>query len=255
VALLYKSLQKHGFAVGALHGDMDQSARTAALDQFRKGEIPLLVASDVAARGLDIPETSHVFNFDVPHHADDYVHRIGRTGRAGRPGTAISIVTPLKPVPAPKAASSPGRSIVRQPRPAAKPSSPATHVRAKAQEKAQDRDREKARVTVHRKPASRAGIADPDTPVAAAAPARNHRHRRLRSHRHPRLRPRAPLRSAAPKHRMPRARRQPSLPITRICRRSCCDPFAPESEPYKRQKPRSATARLEPVYRSFILVR
>ncbi len=95
VALLYKSLQKHGFSVGALHGDMDQPARTAALDQFRKGEIPLLVASDVAARGLDIPATSHVFNFDVPHHADDYVHRIGRTGRAGRAGTAISIVTPL----------------------------------------------------------------------------------------------------------------------------------------------------------------
>ena len=95
VALLYKSLQKHGFSVGALHGDMDQSARTAALDQFRKGEIPLLVASDVAARGLDIPAVSHVFNFDVPHHADDYVHRIGRTGRAGRTGTAISIVTPL----------------------------------------------------------------------------------------------------------------------------------------------------------------
>src|ERR1700739_524662 len=95
VALLYKSLQKHGFAVGALHGDMDQPARTAALDQFRKGEIPLLVASDVAARGLDIPAVSHVFNFDVPHHADDYVHRIGRPGRAGRAGTAISIVTPL----------------------------------------------------------------------------------------------------------------------------------------------------------------
>jgi superfamily II DNA/RNA helicase len=72
---------------------MDQSARTAALDQFRKGELPLLVASDVAARGLDIPEVSHVFNFDVPHHPDDYVHRIGRTGRAGRTGTAISIVT------------------------------------------------------------------------------------------------------------------------------------------------------------------
>jgi superfamily II DNA/RNA helicase len=95
VALLYKSLQKHGFAVGALHGDMDQPARTAALDQFRKGEIPLLVASDVAARGLDIPAVSHIFNFDVPHHADDYVHRIGRTARAGRTGTAISIVTPL----------------------------------------------------------------------------------------------------------------------------------------------------------------
>ncbi|RZN25780.1 DEAD/DEAH box helicase [Bradyrhizobium sp. Leo121] len=95
VAVLHKSLQKHGFSVGALHGDMDQSARTAALDQFRKGELPLLVASDVAARGLDIPAVSHVFNFDVPHHPDDYVHRIGRTGRAGRTGTAISIVTPL----------------------------------------------------------------------------------------------------------------------------------------------------------------
>jgi superfamily II DNA/RNA helicase len=95
VAVVHKSLQKHGFSVGALHGDMDQSARTAALDQFRKGDIPLLVASDVAARGLDIPAVSHVFNFDVPHHADDYVHRIGRTGRAGRAGTAISIVTGL----------------------------------------------------------------------------------------------------------------------------------------------------------------
>jgi superfamily II DNA/RNA helicase len=95
VAIVYKSLQKHGFSVGALHGDMDQPARMAALDQFRKGELPLLVASDVAARGLDIPEVSHVFNFDVPHHPDDYVHRIGRTGRAGRTGAAISIVTPL----------------------------------------------------------------------------------------------------------------------------------------------------------------
>jgi len=95
VAVVYKSLQKHGFAVGALHGDMDQPARMAALEQFRKGEVPLLVASDVAARGLDIPAVSHVFNFDVPHHPDDYVHRIGRTGRAGRSGTAISIVTSL----------------------------------------------------------------------------------------------------------------------------------------------------------------
>ncbi|OJU21081.1 MAG: DEAD/DEAH box helicase [Afipia sp. 62-7] len=94
VAVVYKSLQKHGFSVGALHGDMDQSARMAALDQFRKGELPLLVASYVAARGLDIPEVSHVFNFDVPHHPDDYVHRIGRTGRAGRLGTAISLVSP-----------------------------------------------------------------------------------------------------------------------------------------------------------------
>lgn len=95
VAALAKSLQKHGFSVGALHGDMEQSARTAALEQFRKGELPLLVASDVAARGLDIPDVSHVFNFDVPHHPDDYVHRIGRTGRAGRSGTAISLVAPM----------------------------------------------------------------------------------------------------------------------------------------------------------------
>ena len=94
VALLHRSLVKHGFSAVALHGDMDQSARTAALDQFRGGEISLLVASDVAARGLDIPAVSHVFNFDVPHHPDDYVHRIGRTGRAGRSGTAVTIVSP-----------------------------------------------------------------------------------------------------------------------------------------------------------------
>src|SRR5580700_9788247 len=92
VATLYRSLLRHGFSVQALHGDMDQPARTAALDQFRKGEVTLLVASDVAARGLDIDDVSHIYNFDVPHHADDYVHRIGRTGRAGRAGTAITIV-------------------------------------------------------------------------------------------------------------------------------------------------------------------
>jgi superfamily II DNA/RNA helicase len=95
VATLHRSLVSHGFSAIALHGDMDQSARTAALDSFRRGEIKLLVASDVAARGLDIPAVSHIFNFDVPHHPDDYVHRIGRTGRAGRLGTAITIVAPL----------------------------------------------------------------------------------------------------------------------------------------------------------------
>jgi len=95
VATLHRSLVSHGFSAVALHGDMDQSARTAALDQFRRGEVKLLVASDVAARGLDIPAVSHVFNFDVPHHPDDYVHRIGRTGRAGRSGTAITIVAPI----------------------------------------------------------------------------------------------------------------------------------------------------------------
>jgi len=94
VATLHRSLLRHGFSAVALHGDMDQTARMAALDQFRKNEVTLLVASDVAARGLDIPDVSHVFNFDVPHHPDDYVHRIGRTGRAGRSGAAITIVAP-----------------------------------------------------------------------------------------------------------------------------------------------------------------
>jgi superfamily II DNA/RNA helicase len=95
VANLHRSLLRHKFNAVALHGDMDQAARTAALDRFRRGEAELLIASDVAARGLDIPEVSHIFNFDVPHHPDDYVHRIGRTGRAGRSGTAITIVAPM----------------------------------------------------------------------------------------------------------------------------------------------------------------
>jgi superfamily II DNA/RNA helicase len=93
VATLHRSLLRHGFSVQALHGDMDQSARTAALDQFRKNEVMLLVASDVAARGLDIPDVSHIYNFDVPVHPDDYVHRIGRTGRAGRSGQAVTLVS------------------------------------------------------------------------------------------------------------------------------------------------------------------
>ena len=92
VATLFRSLLRHGFSVQALHGDMDQPARMAALEKFRNGEVTLLVASDVAARGLDIPDVSHIYNFDVPFHPDDYVHRIGRTGRAGRSGTAITIV-------------------------------------------------------------------------------------------------------------------------------------------------------------------
>ena len=93
VAVLCKSLQKHGFNASALHGDMEQRLRMKTLDSFRAGEIALLVASDVAARGLDIPEVGHVFNFDVPIHAEDYVHRIGRTGRAGRSGCAFMLAT------------------------------------------------------------------------------------------------------------------------------------------------------------------
>jgi superfamily II DNA/RNA helicase len=94
VDILYKSLTRHGFSVGALHGDMPQTARFATLEKFKAGAIRLLVCSDVAARGIDIGGLSHVFNFDVPHHSEDYVHRIGRTGRAGREGHAYTLASP-----------------------------------------------------------------------------------------------------------------------------------------------------------------
>tara|TARA_R110002073_G_scaffold18322_1_gene67964 strand:- start:136 stop:1650 length:1515 start_codon:yes stop_codon:yes gene_type:complete len=95
VDVVYKSLERHGYNTAArLHGDMVQSVRMETLSKFKSGDVTLLVCSDVAARGLDIPAMSHVFNFDVPTHADDYVHRIGRTGRAGREGVAISIAVP-----------------------------------------------------------------------------------------------------------------------------------------------------------------
>jgi superfamily II DNA/RNA helicase len=93
VDILYKSLTRHGFSVGALHGDLPQPVRFATLEKFKAGELKLLVCSDVAARGIDIGGLSHVFNFDVPYHAEDYVHRIGRTGRAGREGHAYTIAT------------------------------------------------------------------------------------------------------------------------------------------------------------------
>ena len=94
VDILHRSLTGHGFDAAALHGDMAQSKRTETLDRFRNGEVQLLVASDVAARGLDIKGMSHVFCFDVPHHAEDYVHRIGRTGRAGREGRSFMLASP-----------------------------------------------------------------------------------------------------------------------------------------------------------------
>ncbi|WOE76381.1 DEAD/DEAH box helicase [Alterisphingorhabdus coralli] len=90
---LNKSLKRHGFDSGEIHGDMDQSNRLAELDRFKADTINILVASDVAARGLDIKGVSHVFNFDAPWHPDDYVHRIGRTGRAGATGKAFTFFT------------------------------------------------------------------------------------------------------------------------------------------------------------------
>lgn len=94
VDVVAKSLKQHGFNASPIHGDLDQSVRTRTLDGFRDGSVHLLVASDVAARGLDIPAVSHVFNFDVPSHPEDYVHRIGRTGRAGREGKAFTLSAP-----------------------------------------------------------------------------------------------------------------------------------------------------------------
>lgn len=94
VDVVAKSLKKYGYDAAPIHGDLDQSQRTRTLDGFRNGDLRFLVASDVAARGLDVPSVSHVFNFDVPSHAEDYVHRIGRTGRAGRDGKAMMICVP-----------------------------------------------------------------------------------------------------------------------------------------------------------------
>ncbi|SFO20512.1 Superfamily II DNA and RNA helicase [Roseovarius lutimaris] len=94
VDIVAKSLTKYGYDAAPIHGDLDQSQRTRTLDGFRAGDLRFLIASDVAARGLDVPAVSHVFNFDVPSHAEDYVHRIGRTGRAGRDGKALMICIP-----------------------------------------------------------------------------------------------------------------------------------------------------------------
>jgi superfamily II DNA/RNA helicase len=90
---LATSLKRSGFSVGQIQGDMDQSDRIAEFDRFKKDEITVLVASDVAARGLDVKGVSHVINFDVPWQPDDYIHRIGRTGRAGMKGIAITLAT------------------------------------------------------------------------------------------------------------------------------------------------------------------
>ncbi len=94
VDIVAKSMKKYGLNAAPIHGDLDQSHRMRTLDGFRDGTLTFLVASDVAARGLDIPNVSHVINYDVPSHAEDYVHRIGRTGRAGKNGTALMICVP-----------------------------------------------------------------------------------------------------------------------------------------------------------------
>ena len=95
VDIVAKSLSVHKISSAPIHGDLPQSLRTETLEKFKNGDIKILVASDVAARGLDVPSVSHVFNYDVPNHSEDYVHRIGRTGRAGRKGEAVMLVSRL----------------------------------------------------------------------------------------------------------------------------------------------------------------
>jgi superfamily II DNA/RNA helicase len=136
---LAASLQRHGFAAGQIHGDMEQPERLRELDRFKQGEINILVASDVAARGLDIKGVSHVFNFDVPWHPDDYVHRIGRTGRAGATGKAFTLVTPEDAEAVENIEKLTGMTIPRVARAA-----PAEEVRAPREEKPAPRKRAEA---------------------------------------------------------------------------------------------------------------
>jgi superfamily II DNA/RNA helicase len=156
VADLHRSLLRHGFSATALHGDMDQPARMASLESFRNGSVKLLIASDVAARGLDIPDVSHIFNFDVPYHPDDYVHRIGRTGRAGKTGTAISIVGPSDSKYLAEIEKLTGQSIAwSQPQDSAVSEAPASEEprRANADVKKGRRDRGRGRSRTNNPPA------------------------------------------------------------------------------------------------------
>lgn len=181
VALLQRSLAKHGFNAVPIHGDMDQSSRTAALDQFRRGEATILVASDVAARGLDIPDVSHIFNFDVPYHPDDYVHRVGRTGRAGRSGIAITIVTPSDRKAIASIEQLTNQTIPWGAKPTLEPRKEGESVRPKPVAKRQRTDRG----------AKSRGRNRPQQPQAAA-PVAN-----FQEHRTPRPRPPSPGRPAA----------------------------------------------------------
>ena len=185
---------------------MDQRARMATLDSFRNGDVTLLVASDVAARGLDIPDVSHVFNFDVPHHAEDYVHRIGRTGRAGRTGAAITIVTPADSKSIAAIEKLTGQTIAWRRTP---PSGADTHGGPPREEQRDDRRpprrNDGRRSHGHHRPSrpagERNGQAAPErersSPVPAAAPRDEPRPRT-----HPRPGARLPTRGALPPSRI-----------------------------------------------------
>ena len=229
VAVLHKSLLKHGFRAGALHGDMDQLARMASLDAFKTGEVDLLVCSDVAARGLDIPDVSHVFNFDVPTHPEDYVHRIGRTGRAGRSGTALSIVaredvkyidaitkliaTPINWI-GNDLSNLPENTYVERDRRERGENRRGARDRDRNRPRDRDRSRESAaRIEKFQRPDSEVAAAPAPAEVVAERPRREREERRPRPERAPREEHRAE-RSAAPRDvpAGPRPQRQERRP-------------------------------------------
>ncbi len=189
VDILLKSLLKHGFSAGALHGDLAQSVRFATLEKFKANELRLLVCSDVAARGIDIGGLSHVFNFDVPHHCEDYVHRIGRTGRAGKEGRAFTIATPedraavdavekITGMPIPRI-EVPGLDLVewaegdarrgrgRRSKPAAKPQSPRAAKAAEAPRDRAPRERPRREEPRREEPCEQAPRREPRTVYAS----------------------------------------------------------------------------------------
>ena len=175
---LNKSLKKHGHAAGEIHGDMEQPARIAELDRFKKGDINILVASDVAARGLDIKGVSHVFNFDAPWHPDDYVHRIGRTGRAGATGTAYTLVGPDDVENIDNIEKLTGQKIARLAAPAAPAAAPAAAEEPRRRERARRDER----------PAREARPAQDARPVQEAPRAPRREERAERPHRDDRRR-------------------------------------------------------------------
>jgi len=197
VKLLADSLKGHGFRVGQIHGDMEQPERMATLDRFKADEINILVASDVAARGLDIKGVSHVINFDVPIHAEDYVHRIGRTGRAGRTGKAATLVTPEEAEAVAEVEKLIGQKIERRRGAATAPAEPSEEPRAERDGRRSSRGRE-------RTPRAEAPPAPRDEiPAEPARPPRRERDERPRAARderprHDRDRPRRGDRDGGP---------------------------------------------------------
>ena len=187
---LADSLRRSGLAAGQIHGDMEQAERIRELDRFKGGEINILVASDVAARGLDVKGVSHVFNFDVPWHPDDYIHRIGRTGRAGAKGTAYTLVAPDDAEAIANIEKLIGITIPRMTGAAPARPAPATDAEAAATAEAPAREPRRQRD----EPRSRRGRTLDAEPAAAQPP-----------------RAKAPAREAAPPRREERRDREPAV--------------------------------------------